>query len=221
MLVEEVQDGLVSPFILLEHLGVLEVGPRRHPAVDLSREGLDVVGGLQVVLESLDGLGILILGGEHRHGDGDCLGVLGVDHGRVTLHGSLEDLVVLAGRERRDLTTPAESENGPVEAATGGQLVGFRDHSWNLEEVLRGTGLGLEEVAEFLFVFVGLRREPGDISRLSLEEVGHEDAVFLLVSGGQNIGTLDGLVEETENVCYMFSRIQSDVADQAYRRRRG
>lgn len=221
MLVEEVQDGLVSPFILLAHLRVLEVGPRRHPAVDLGREGLDVVGGLQVVLESLNGLGILVLGGQHRHGDGDCFGVLGVDHGRVTLHGSLEDLVVLAGRKRRDLTTPAESENGPVEAATGGQLVGLSDHAWNLGEVLRGTGLGLEEVAEFLFVFVGLRREPGDIGRLSLEEIGHENAVLLLVSGGQDIGTLDGLVEETEDVCYMFSRIHSDARSQAYRRRRG
>lgn len=221
MLVEEVQDGFVSPFILLAHLRVLEVGPRRHPAVDLGREGLDVVGGLQIVLESLNGLGILVLGSQHRHGDGDCFGVLGVDHGRVTLHGSLEDLVVLAGRKRRDLTTPAESENGPVEAATGGQLVGLSDHAWNLGEVLRGAGLGLEEVAEFLFVFVGLRREPGDIGRLSLEEVGHENAVFLLVSGGQDIGTLDGLVEETEDVCYMFSRIHSDARSQAYRRRRG
>lgn len=61
-----------------------------------------------------------------------------------------------------------------------------------LERVL-GGGLGLEEVAELLLVVVGLRREPGDIGGLALEEVGDEDTVLLLVGVGQDVGSLDGL----------------------------
>jgi hypothetical protein len=53
-------------------------------------------------------------------------------------------------------------------------------------------------------VVVGLGREPGDVGGLALEEVGHEDAVFLLVGGGEDVGALEGLGEETEDVWWDF-----------------
>jgi hypothetical protein len=49
-------------------------------------------------------------------------------------------------------------------------------------------------------VFIGGRWVPRDISRVALEEIRHEDAVFLFVRGGQDIGTLDGLIEETKDI---------------------
>jgi hypothetical protein len=49
-------------------------------------------------------------------------------------------------------------------------------------------------------VLVGSRRVPGDIGRATLEEVGYEHAVLLLVRRGQDIGALDGLVEEAEDI---------------------
>jgi hypothetical protein len=47
----------------------------------------------------------------------------------------------------------------------------------------------------------GVRRVVANVDGLALEEVGHEDLVLvLLVTGSQNIGTLDSLVLETEDV---------------------
>jgi hypothetical protein len=63
-------------------------------------------------------------------------------------------------------------------------------------------GLGGEEVAEFLALLLVVRRIPGDICGLALEEVGHDDAVGLVrVGGGEDVGSLEGLVEEAEDVC--------------------
>lgn len=184
MLVEEVQHSLVSTLILLAHLRVLQVRASRHPAVDLGREGLNVVGDLQVSLEGRDIIGRLVLRGESREGNVDVLGVVGVDHGRVALHGRLEELVVAAGGQRGDLAAPAEAQDRPLEALAGGQLVALGDDVGELGEGVRRGGLGLEELAELLLVLVGRRRVPGDIGGAALEEVGHEDPVLLLVGGG-------------------------------------
>jgi len=198
--VEEVKHGLVATLVLLAHLGVLQVRTSSHPAVDLGGEGLDVVRSLEVGLERLDVLGNLILGGQDSHGDVHGLGIVGVNHGGVALHSRLEELVVLAGGQSSNLTTPAVAQDGPVEAAAGGELVGFGHDIGDLGEGVRGSGLGLEEVAELLLVVVGLRGEPGDVGGLALEEVGHEDTVLLLVGVGQDVGSLDGLGEETEDI---------------------
>lgn len=71
-------------------------------------------------------------------------------------------------------------------------------------------GLVLEEVAEELLVLVSGGRVPRDIGGLALEEIGHEHAVFLLVRVGQDIGTLDGLVEEAEDVWTANPRLACD-----------
>jgi len=109
VLVEEVEHGLVTALVLLLDLGVLQVRPGRHEAVDLRRESLDVVGHLQVGLESFHIFGRLIPGGDHQERHIDVLGVIGVNHGRVSLSSSLEELVVGADRQSGDLSAPTEA----------------------------------------------------------------------------------------------------------------
>lgn len=201
VLLEEAQRGPVSPLILLAHLLILEVGASSHPSVDLGGEGLNIVGLLQVGTECLDILGVLVLGGQHRHGDVDTLGIVRVEHRWVALHRRLEQLVVLTRRQGRDLASPAVTQDRPrLEAAASSELVGLGDNGGDLGQICGRSSLGLEEVTQLLLVVVGLRREPGDVGRLALKEVGDEDAVLLLARGGQDVGTLDGLGEETENV---------------------
>lgn len=119
----------------------------------------------------------------------------------MALHGGLEDLVVLARGQGGDLSTPAVAQDRPgPELAVGGELVGFGDNIWDLREGAWGRGLGLEEIAEFLLVVIVLGREPGNVGGLAFEKVGHEDPVLLLIGSGENVGSLDGLVEETEDV---------------------
>lgn len=51
-------------------------------------------------------------------------------------------------------------------------------------------------------IFFGMEGEvPGDISRFSLEEIRHEDLVFVaVVRGGEDIGALERLREVAEDV---------------------
>lgn len=164
-----------------------------------------MIGDLQVSLEGIDVVGGLILGCQTREGHVDGLGVIGVDHGRVALRGGLEELVVSASGEGGDLAAPAEAQDGPgLEASPGGGLVGRVDNAGDLREGLGWGSLSLEEVAELLLVFVGGRRIPRDIGGATLEEVGYEDAVVLSVGSGQDVGSLDGLVEESEDI---YSRV--------------
>lgn len=206
MLLKEAQSSLVASLILLANFFVLEVRPSRHPAVDLGREGLHIMVNPKVGTESLDVLGILVLGSQHGHGDSDILSIIGINHGGMALHRGLE-LGVLGRGQACDLSTPAVSEDRPaLEAlAVGSELVGFVDERWNLGQVCWRSGLGLEEIPQLLLLFVGLRREPGDVRRLALKEIWHEDTVFLLARGSEDIGTLNCLSGEAEDV-YFFSK---------------
>lgn len=125
MLGKELEQGLVATLVFALHLRILQVRAGSHPAVNLSREGLNVVRDDEVGLESIDIFLFLILGSEHGERHLNSLGVVGVDHGGVALSGALEDLVIASNGQRRDLTTPAESKNRPVESAIGGELVGL------------------------------------------------------------------------------------------------
>lgn len=50
-------------------------------------------------------------------------------------------------------------------------------------------------------MLIRLRGVPRNVCRIAVEEVGHEDAVFLLwVRGGEDVCALDGLVEVAEDV---------------------
>lgn len=198
---EKVKHSLVATLILLNHLRILQVRTSGHPAVNLSRESFHVVRNSQVGLEGTDIVGGLILGGQagKRHVDG--LGIVGVNHCGVALCSSLEDLVVGSSRESSDLSTPAEAQNGPgLESTAGRGLVGFLDDVGDLGEGLGRGGLVLEEVAELLLVVIGGWGVPGDVGGATLEEVGNEDTVFLVVGSGEDIGALDGLVEESKDV---------------------
>lgn len=63
------------------------------------------------------------------------------------------------------------------------------------------SGAGFEEFAEFLFVFVGGGWVPRDVGGFALEEIGDEDAVFLVLVGvGEDIGALEGLWKVAENI---------------------
>jgi len=197
---KELKQGLVATLVFALHLGVLQVRAGSHPAVNLGREGLNVVRDDKIGLESIDIALGFVLGGEHGERHLNCFGVVGVDHSGVALSGALEDLVIARNGQRRDLTTPAESKNRPVECAIGGELVGLRHDLGKSGEVEGRGGLGLEEVAEELLVLISGWRVPRDISGLALKEVGHEHAVLLLVRGGQDIGTLESLVEEAEDI---------------------
>jgi len=98
------------------------------------------------------------------------------------------------------LPAPAEAHNAPLlELALLGRnlLHDLRD----ARQRLRRRGLGLEELAQVLALLVVVRRVPADVGRLALEEVWHEDAVWvLLVAVGEDVGALDGLREEAEDV---------------------
>lgn len=64
------------------------------------------------------------------------------------------------------------------------------------------TGFGLEEIAEFLFVFGGGGWVPRDVGGFAFEEIGDVDAIFLILVGcGEDVGALEGLGEEAEDVC--------------------
>lgn len=210
MLGKELEQGLIATLVFTLHLGVLQVRAGRHPAVNLGREGLNVVGDNEIGLESIDIALGLVLRSEHGEGHLNGLGVVGVDHSGVALSGALEDLVIARNGQRRDLTTPAEPKNRPVECAIGGELVGLRHDLRKPGEVEGWGGLVLEEVAEELLVLVSGRRVPRNIGRLALEEIGHEHTVLLLVRGGQDVGTLDGLVEEAEDVWTANPRLACD-----------
>lgn len=204
MLVEKVENGLVAALVLLADLLVLEVGPRSHPAVDLGREGLNMVGNLQVVPVPLHVVRVLVLGRQHRDRCRHVLRVVGVQHGRVTLHTGLErDAEVLGQGQVGDFGAPAVAQDPPfLEAVpTGGQLVRVRHDARDLGQREGRRRLGLEEVAQLLLVLVRLGRVPRDIGGAALEEVGDEHAVLPLSVGGcQDVGTLDGLWPETEDV---------------------
>ena len=59
----------------------------------------------------------------------------------------------------------------------------------------------MEEVTEFLTLLLGVWGEPGDICIVALEEIRDEDLVLVMfIRGGEDVGALDGLVEEAEDV---------------------
>lgn len=56
-------------------------------------------------------------------------------------------------------------------------------------------------MAQLLLVLLGGWGIPRDVGGATLEEVGYEDAVFLVGRRSKDVGTLDSLVKEAEDVC--------------------
>lgn len=49
-------------------------------------------------------------------------------------------------------------------------------------------------------MLIGLRREPGDVCGVVVEEIGHDDEVVFVGGRGEDVGALEGLGVETEDV---------------------
>lgn len=175
---QELQTRLVTPLILLPHLGILQISPRGHPSMDLGGERLGIARNRQRLRIRLHGRRILVLGSQHRHRNRHGFSIVRIHHGRVALHGRREQ-TVFSGRKAGDLAAPAESEDGPRFECSG-----LRDDGGELGKGLRWSGFGGEEVAQALLVLVRCRRELGQINGFALEEVRDEDFVFGLVGCG-------------------------------------
>ena len=51
-----------------------------------------------------------------------------------------------------------------------------------------------------MLVLIGSWWVPRDIGGFAVEEIGHEDAILVLIRGGENIGSLEGLLKEAKDV---------------------
>lgn len=80
-------------------------------------------------------------------------------------------------------------------------LLNLLEHLGHARHRLRRGALLLEEIAELLALLLCVRRVPGDVCGLALEEVGHEDLVLVLLVGVcEDVGALQRLGEEAEDV---------------------
>ena len=201
MLAEEFQQGFIASLVLLADLRIFEVRSSTHPSVDHVGIGLHVLGHLQIGLITLDSGRVLVLARQHSHRDVDLLCIFGIQERWMHLRRSLERLVLLTSRQTRDLSSPAVSHNAPLERAGWCELVRLFHDGGDTRYSLRRHRLCGEEVAQVLLVFIRLRWEDGNIARLALEKVRDEDAVLVVgVRAGQDIGSLEGLWEKSEDV---------------------
>ena len=194
---EERQSSFVPVLILFLDVLVTQISAGRHPAVNLVLVVLEEVRGLQIRLVLLACIDILVHGGQHGHRDRYRGRIVRINHGRVALHGGLEQRV-LARAKRSDFAAPAVPHDTPAAGkplAGGTELVRFGEDARDTRQGVWWWSLGLEEVTQFGLLIIGFWRVPGDIGGRALEEIGHEDAVGLLrVRSGEDVGTLEGLV---------------------------
>jgi DNA-binding transcriptional LysR family regulator len=214
VLVEERDDSLVCLLVLSLDLLVIEVGTRRHEAVNLTIEALKLLGHLQSILKLLDRVCIFVARSNHEQGHLDARCLRGVEHGWVALSTSRK-LAELVGRDDgNDLAAPAElcicwlddgsfltllgcttySEDTPGLDA-GVLLVDCFDEAGKLAHCGLGVACGAEELAKRT---IHALRHPAHLGRLSVKEIRHEDLVLARVR--KQIGALNGLVEVAEDV---------------------
>jgi hypothetical protein len=86
------------------------------------------------------------------------------------------------------LSAPAVAKDGPfLDSIFASQLI---DNLRNARQRLRRRSGCLEEIAQLLLLLFGVWRVPGDVGGITLEEVGHEDLVLLVIRVGEDICTL-------------------------------
>lgn len=103
-------------------------------------------------------------------------------------------------RWRTDLAAPAVSYNAPVADIWVARFE-LLDDGLELLDGFGWCGSGLEKLSQSLAFVLGVRRVPGNVCRVALKPVGHEDLVLLvLIRGGEDIGTLESLGEEAKDV---------------------
>lgn len=80
-------------------------------------------------------------------------------------------------------------------------LFDLLDHLGNFLESFRRCGSILEESTQLLLLFFVVRRIPGDVCRVSFEEIRYEHLVrSIFVTISENVGALDRLWEESEDI---------------------
>jgi hypothetical protein len=149
---KELNNGLVTPFVLLLNTGVVKVGTSSHPAMDLILKGLNVLSHLEVVLELLNLLFRFFLGGKQHSRDRDSLSVRGIDHGGVDLGSNGEGVGVSLDTESDDFATPAVTKD--AELLNGSiLLLDSLDVVGNLASNLRRR-VSLEKLAKLLLLII-------------------------------------------------------------------
>lgn len=101
---------------------------------------------------------------------------------------------------RAHLSAPAVANNGPLLNAV--LLTQLIHNLGDTRQSLRGCSLCLEELAHLLLLFIVVWWHPGNVGWAALEKVGHENLVLLTVCVGEDVGSLQGLVEEAKDVVY-------------------
>lgn len=176
VLVEEVEEQLVGFLVVgLDRL-ILQITASGHETMDLVGEPLNGVLGLDCLLPLLDVLLRLILRRQHDERDLDAGSIVGVDHGRVARGSGLECSAFLRAQVH-NLASPAVADDAPLFDA---RALAF-DLLQDLGDALKSLGwrgLGVEELAELLALVVVVRRVPGDVSGLAVEEVLEDLSVW-------------------------------------------
>jgi len=167
--VEEVKQELVRLLIILLHGLILEITTRSHETVDLVREPLNDVLGLDSLLPALHRLLVLILTRQHGIRDRDAGSIIRVDHCWVAGGSGLE-LRSLLRAQVHDLAAPAEADDTPLLDA-GALGLDLGEDLGNALEGLGRSGGSIEELAELLAFLLRVRRVPGDVCWLAVEEI--------------------------------------------------
>jgi hypothetical protein len=196
VLMEEVQDHLITSLVLLLDFFLLKVATCSHPTVDLVGEPLDHVLHLHTLLPLLNVLLGLVSRWEHDVGDGNSRRIVSGHHGGVARRRDLE-LAVLHRRQvynlgtsqydstahhvQAHLSAPAEANDGPLlNAIALAQLIHNLGNAW---QGLGWSSLGLEELAKLLLLVLVVRGVPRNVGRTALKEIGHKDLVLLVFVG--------------------------------------
>lgn len=120
----------------------------------------------------------------------------------MTLRRYLEGRIILTCKQTYNLPAPAEAYDSPgLDLAM--RLVDLLEDLGDFGDDFGRRGLIGEELPELsALLFVVSGGVPADVCGLVIEEVGHEDlvAVGVLAGGGEDVGTLEGLGKEAEDV---------------------
>lgn len=196
---EPVQHGQVRLLVRRHHILILKIATCRHESMQLIREPHNGVLGLDMLLPRFDVFLLFALRRKHEKRDRDAGRVIGVHHGRVTRRGGLETRSLCAD-QIGDLAAPAVADDAPC-FDRGMFYLELVDDLGDASDGLGWSGLGAEEGTEFFTLFLCVGRIPGDVGGGAFEEIGHEDLVLVVfVAMGEDVGALDGLRPEAEDV---------------------
>jgi len=166
---EEVEECLVGLLVVgLDGL-ILQITACGHKSVNLVWVPFDDVLGLHSLLPLLDIILRLVLGRQHGERNGDARSVVCVDHGRVAGGSGLEEGVFLRAQVD-NFASPAVANHAPLLDA-GALAFDLLQDLRDALECLRRRCLTVEELAELLSLLVVVRRVPGDVGGLTVEEV--------------------------------------------------